>query len=179
MRARERASRPNHQPLPAHLHLSAGKESGSPEKYAHITAGETRFSISCERSRLPLRAVGPVMDCGDSGSPLTLSPRPARKQSVSNQLASGVSSLESRRLAAPNPAASVPLTVKPFEINGSSGSAAWRPFFVRKVKLTPLLRSFFTPSPETWHTADATRISMTARPRQRLSSRFSETHKSS
>jgi len=37
---------------------------------------------------------------------------------------SGASPMESRRLADTNPAASVPLGGKPFEINGSSGTAA-------------------------------------------------------
>jgi len=77
---------------------------------------------------------------------LTLPPRPrscARKQPVSNPLASGVSSLESRRLAARSHAASVPLAVKPFEINGSSGPAAWRPFFVKKNKAAAFRALFF------------------------------------
>jgi len=59
--------------------------------------------------------------------------------------ASGVSSLESRRLAAPTPAASVPLAVKPFEINGSSGTAAWTPFFVKKNKSCRLSCLVFSP----------------------------------
>jgi len=146
MGARETASRQNHQPLPAHLDLSASKESGPLEKHTHSTPGETRFSISCALSRLPQLAVGPAVDCGEPGSPLTLSPRPrscARQQQLSNPLASGLSSLESRRLAAPIPAASVPLTVKPFEINGSSGTAAWRPFFVRKSKVAACRALFF------------------------------------
>jgi len=278
MRSRERASRPNHQPLSAHLDVSASIESGPLEKHTHTTSGETRLSISCASSRPPRLAVGTAVDCSDSASPLTLPPRPrpgARKQPgsnplavgsieikacsgsnqsatdplhtnsneikvpsgvaagaafsveknkaaflffhpfmgapgnrasnssqpdccfcnrsyrnvtatkvcfsqqrrgllpmlsnlhsfflglpflikqtykapklpVSNPLASGLSSLESRRLAAPTQAASVPLTVKPFEINGSSGPTAWRPFFVKeRVKLPPLVPCFFTPS---------------------------------
>jgi len=44
---------------------------------------------------------------------------------------SGASPMESRRLADTNPAASVPLRGKPFEINGSSGPAARSPFFCK------------------------------------------------
>src|SRR5215471_14245199 len=43
----------------------------------------------------------------------------------------GASPMESRRLADKNHAASVPLRGKPFEINGSSGSAALTRFFVK------------------------------------------------
>jgi len=156
MRTRETASRPNHQPLPAHLDLSA-----------LLTL---RFMLGCEefeaRFSASLREGGektlrdwsvfggwvcwfsdhPITRSPDHPIPLTLPPRPrscARKQSVSNPLASGVSSLESRCLAAPNHAASVPLTVKPFAINGSSGTAAWAPFFAKKSKATRLSCRFF------------------------------------
>src|SRR5215472_2377013 len=47
MGARETASRQSHQPLPAHLDVSAGIGSGPLEKYARTIPGETRFSLPC------------------------------------------------------------------------------------------------------------------------------------
>jgi len=168
MGARETASRQNHQPLPAHLDLSALLTLRSMSGCEEF---EARFSPclreGVKKPELKVR-INPNMEIGgwtlpvfrspdhritrspDSRPWLTLSPRPrscARQQHLSNPLASGLSSLESRRLAAPTPAASVPLTVKPFEINGSSGPTAWRPFFLRRVKLPPVVPCFFTPSP--------------------------------
>jgi hypothetical protein len=141
MRTRETASRPNHQPLPAYLDVSARKESGLLEKHAHTTPGETRFSIFCPLSGL---AVG----CGDSGSPLTLSPRPrscARKPPVSNPLA--VTSFEINASSGSNSSASDPLAVNSNEIKGSSGVAAGTPFFVEKSKAALLSSHTFTGSP--------------------------------
>src|SRR6516225_1413995 len=44
---------------------------------------------------------------------------------------SGARPMKSRRLADPNHSASVPLRGKPFEINGSSGSAELNPLFCK------------------------------------------------
>jgi len=135
MGTRERASRQNHQPLPAHLDLSASKESGPLEKHTHTTPGETRFSVSCPLPRLPRRAVGPAVDCDDSVSLLTLPPPPKscqRKQPLKQ--AARNYPFEINAPSGTKNAASVPFTVKPFEINGSSGPAALTPFFVKKSK---------------------------------------------
>jgi len=150
MRTRETASRPNHQPLPAHLDLSALLTlrfmSGCEEFEARFSASlreggeKTLRDWSVSGGWVCRFSDHPITRSPDHPIPLALPPRPrscARKQPVSNPLASGVSSLESRRLAAPTPAASVPLTVKPFAINGSSGTAAWTPFFVKKRKAAP------------------------------------------
>jgi len=131
MGTRERASRQNHQPLPAHLDLSANKESGPLEKRTHTTPGETRFSVSCALSRMPR----PAVDCDDSASLLTLRPRPKscqRKQPLKQ--AARNYPFEIKAPSGTKNAASVPLTVKPFAINGSSGPTAWTPFFVKKSK---------------------------------------------
>jgi hypothetical protein len=122
MRTTETASRRNHQPLPANLEVSALL---------------LRFMLGCEEFQAR------PSDHRITGSPdhpilLTLPPRPrscALKLPASNPLASGVSSLESRRLAERSHAASDPLAVKPFEIKASSGLADRTPFFAKKSKV--------------------------------------------
>jgi len=131
MGARETASRQNHQPLPAHLDVSAGTDSGPLEKHTRTTPGETRFSISCALPSLPR----PAVDYDDSVSLLTLPPRPKscqRKQPLKQ--AARNYPFEIKAPSGTKNAASVPLTVKPFAINGSSGPTAWTPFFVKKSK---------------------------------------------
>jgi hypothetical protein len=133
MRMKEPASRQNRQPLPAHL--SVRKELRPLEKRVRITPGEAKlssFAALFRLPRLPRRAVGPAVDSGDSGSPLTLPPRPgslACKQSVSNPLA--VNSFQMKASSGSKQSASDPLAGKPFAIKASSGLAAWRPFFVK------------------------------------------------
>src|SRR5215472_7793687 len=70
MRAVETASRQNHHPLPAHLHVSAGKELGSLEKHMHTNPGETRFlnllpTQATIRDPLPVTSFG-IKACSGS-----------------------------------------------------------------------------------------------------------------
>src|SRR5215831_18830389 len=79
--------------------------------------------------------VRPAVDCGDSGSLLTLSPRQRScesKQPVSHPLP--VSSFEIKACSGSRPSATDPLHPNSNEINVRSGVAARTPFFVKKSK---------------------------------------------
>src|SRR5215472_4202828 len=110
MRAKERASRQNQQPLPAHLDLVAGKASGPFEKHTHTIPQETRFSF-----------------------PLSLGLKSCeRQQPLSNPLP--VSCFAIKPCSGSRPSATDPLHPNSNEIKVCSGVAERAPFFVKKSK---------------------------------------------
>jgi hypothetical protein len=137
MRARERTSGQNQQPLPAHPHLSVGNEAGPLEKHTHCIPGEARFLVSCTQSR-------PALDSSDSGALPTLPLRPKscdRKQPVSNSLQA--SPFEINACSGSKTSATDPLHPNFFEIKGCSVVAAGTPFFVKKSKAATSRALFF------------------------------------
>jgi hypothetical protein len=94
-------------------------------------------------NRLP-RLARRAVDCGDSGSSNSAaSPKSCQRKQPLN-ISAKINSFKINAPSGTKNSASVPLGGKAFEINGSSGSAEWRPFFAKKSKACRTLVPSFT-----------------------------------